>query len=303
MKKVVICGLGAVGLTYAVKFFLAQNVELKILVDESRLKKFRIKKPVFNNKEYDFDYILPEENFDSDLILIATKFQGLETAISYIKNCIQPKTKIISLINGISSEEIIQKAYPGNKVIKSYFIGHSAVREGNKVTQDGVGKIVMEKDSELEKFFSDCGICYETPKDIEYSMWLKYTFNLFSNQTSAILNMTFGEMRRNDEFIKFAKKIISEVKQIAVHKNINNLDKMETDAINSLNLMCEEGKTSMLQDILSGNKTEAEIFGGEIVRLGKLYGVDTPYNQVLYDLIKIKEKDNELSFHSCQRRK
>jgi starch phosphorylase len=37
-------------------------------------------------------------------------------------------------------------------------------------------------------------------------------------------------------------------------------------------------------------QTEVDIFAGEIIRLGKLYGIATPYNQVLYDLIKIEEK-------------
>ena len=45
----------------------------------------------------------------------------------------------------------------------------------------------------------------------------------------------------------------------------------------------------MLQDVLANKKTEVDIFAGEIIKLGKELGVATPYNQVLYDLIKIKE--------------
>lgn len=297
MKKVVICGLGAVGLTYAAKFY-SKEVELKILVNKERLEKFKLQKPIFNGKEYNFDYILPDEKFEADLIIIATKNQGLKSAISYIKNCVSNNTKVISLINGISSEDEIRAVYPNNKIIKSYFIGHSAMRTNNYVTQDGVGKIVMESDSELEKFLSDCGICYEVPNDIDYSMWLKFTLNVFSNQTSAILKMTFGEMQNNKEFIKFAEKIIKEVKTIAEKRGIKNLQNLEKDCASALGAMCENGKTSMLQDILSGNKTEVDIFSGEIIRLGKLYGVDTPYNQVLYDLIKIEEERNEHRLHS-----
>lgn len=298
MKKVVICGLGAVGITYAVKFFLSEKAELKVLVDEKRLLKYQNNKPALNGIEYDFDYILPTDLYKADLIIVTTKFDGLNSAIKYMKNCISETTKIISLINGISSEEILKSAYPNNKVIKSYFIGHSAVRNNNSVTQDGIGKIVMESDNKLEKFLSECNINYEISNNIDYSMWLKYTFNIFSNQTSAILKMTFGEMRKNSAFIEFAKKIILEVKNIAAKKGITNLENLENDCINSLNLMCDEGKTSMLQDIQSGKKTEADIFAGEIIKLGKLYGIETPYNNVLYDLIKIEEKKNELSIHS-----
>ena len=298
MLNVVICGLGAVGMTYACKF-KHNEVCLKILADNERIEKYKKNKPCLNGIQQDFEYITPDDKFNADLILITTKAQGLDSAIKYIKNCIGEDTRIISLINGISSELQIQNSYPDTKVLKSYFIGHSAVREGNNITQDGVGTIVLEHDDFTENILKTLNIDYYVPEDINYSMWLKYTFNLFSNQVSAILNMTFGELKTNDKFLDFAKKVISEVKQIAQQEGIKNLEHLEKDAINSLSKMCDEGKTSMLQDILAGRPTEIDIFAGEIIKLGKKYKIETPYNQVLYDLIKIKEKQNEHSLHSC----
>ena len=289
MKKILICGLGAVGLTYAVKF--KSSSELKILVDEERYKRYTQNKPVFNGVEQMFDYILPsDKSFQPDLIIIAVKAQGLESAIENIKNFVHKDVIIISLLNGISSEEKIQEIYPNAKVLKSYFIGHSAVRNGNSVTQDGVGEIVVEKSSKLKKIFDEFKINYKMPDDIVYSMWLKYTMNLFSNQVSAILNMNFGELKRNSAFIDFAQKIIAEVRLIAEKKGVKNLENLEKDALDFLQKMCDEGKTSMLQDVLAGRKTEVDIFAGEIIRLGKLHEIPTPCNQVLYDLIKIVEE-------------
>ena len=289
MRKILICGLGAVGLTYAVKF--KNGSELKILVDEERYERYMQNKPVFNGVMQKFDYILPsDKSFQPDLIVIATKSQGLESAIKNIKNFVHKDVIIISLLNGISSEEKIQETYSDAKVLKSYFIGHSAVRNGNSVTQDGVGEIVVEKSSKLKEIFDEFKINYRMPDDIVYSMWLKYTMNLFSNQVSAILNMSFVELKRNNAFIDFAKKIIAEVRLIAEKKGVKNLENLEKDSLGFLQKMCDEGKTSMLQDVLAGRKTEVEIFAGEIIRLGKLYEIPTPCNQVLYDLIKIVEE-------------
>ena len=288
MRKILICGLGAVGLTYAVKF--KANSELKILVDKERLERYNRNKPIFNGVVQEFDYLLPDEAFTPDLIIIATKSQGLEGAIKNIKNFVHKDVVIISLLNGISSEEKIQKAYPNATVLKSYFIGHSAVRVGNSVTQDGVGEIFIENNPKIKEIFDEFEINYQIPEDINYSMWLKYTMNLFSNQVSAILNMNFGELKRNQAFLNFAKKIILEVRTIAQVKGVKNLENLENDALAFLNKMCDEGKTSMLQDILAGRKTEVEIFAGEIIRLGKIFNLPTPYNQVLYDLIKIVEE-------------
>ena len=296
MIKVVLIGLGAVGLTYAVK--LSNKCDLSILADKERIEKFKAQKPVFNRVEQDFNYILPTDKFDADLILITTKSQGLDSAIKSIKNFVGENTRIISLINGISSEEKIKQAYPKANVLKSYFIGHSAVRNGSSVTQDGVGEIVIEEDDFIKEFFTNAKINFSMPEDIDYSMWLKYTFNLFSNPTSAILNLNFGELKNNHTFIDFAKNIISEVRLIAEKKGIKNLENLESDSIKSLEKMCNDGKTSMLQDILAKRPTEIDIFSGEIIKLGIEYNIQTPYNQVLYDLIKIKEKANEHSIYT-----
>ena len=297
MKKVIICGLGAVGMTYAVK--LRGKCELKILVDAKRLERYTNNKPLFNGEEQTFDYILPSDSsFVADLIIIATKSYGLIQAIGNIKNFTTSDTTIISLLNGISSEELIQKTYPQAKVLKSYFIAHSAVRDGDSVIQDGVGTIVVENNPEIGIFFEECGIDYSVPDDIDYSMWLKFTMNIFSNQVSAILKMTFGDLKKNKTFIEFAKKIIVEVRQIAEKKGVNNTENLEKDALYALSLMCDEGKTSMYQDILAGRKTEVDIFAGEIIKLGKEFNVLTPYNKVLYDLIKIAEENNEHRIHS-----
>ncbi len=297
MKNVLICGLGAVGLTYAVRF--RGKCNLKILVNKERLEKYSKNKPVFNGDVQEFEYILPDNSdFKTDLIIIATKYQGFESAINSIKNFVSENTRIISLLNGVSSEEIISGKYPQAKVLKSYFIGHSAVRNGNSVTQDGVGEIVLEYDRKTVQILKDCSINYSIPEDINYALWLKFTMNIFSNQISAILNMTFGELKHNKIFRETAKKIVSEVRSIAEKKGVRNLDNLERDALAALDKMCDEGKTSMHQDILAGRRTEVDMFAGEIIKLGKEFKIPTPYNQVLYDLIKIKEENNEYSFHT-----
>ena len=295
MDKIIICGLGAVGMTYAEKFYKSQNSELRVLVDEERLKKYKQNPPTFNGEKLDLEYILPNDKYKADLIIISTKFNGLLPAIQNIKNFISPETVIISLLNGISSEKIIKQYYPNANILKSYFIGHSAIRVDNNITHDGIGEIVIEKNEQLINIFDRNNVVYSVAEDIDYSMWLKFTMNTYSNQTSAILNMNFGELKINEKFIEFAKKIINEIKPIAEKEGVNNLENLEKDAIEFLYRMSGDGKSSMHQDVLAGRKTEVEIFAGEIIKLGKKHNLPTPYNQVLYDIIKIIENKNQLS--------
>ena len=87
IKNILICGLGAIGSIYAEKILNIKDVNLKILVDKTRLDKYTNSPLIFNGKELTFNYTLPEtEDFQADLIIIATKFIGLYEARENIKN-------------------------------------------------------------------------------------------------------------------------------------------------------------------------------------------------------------------------
>lgn len=289
IKNVIICGLGALGLTYATQ--LVDKCCLKILADEKRINKYKKNIPTFNGKEIKLDYITPDDKFCADLIIIATKNDGLESAIDYIKNFVTEKTLIISLLNGISSEEKISSVYGKNKVIPSFFIGGSAMRKENIVTKVGDSKIVIPSScTQLIVFFKKNGIAYDTSQNIIYSQWVKLGVNIILNQPSAIYKKTVGELEKFPEYKFLAENLINETEAIAKACGLNT-EKYKNDVYSSSALVAKNGKTSMLQDILARRKTEVDIFSGEIIKLGKVYGIKTPYNQEIYNKIKLIEEE------------
>ena len=244
------------------------------------------------------NYITPEDNKNIDLIIISTKYNGLNSAINDIKKFVNKDTVIISLINGINSENEISAIYGEEKVLHSYFVGHSAMRDKNRVIQDGVGKIYFgspnsknkDKVKLLKNFFDKCNIDYEIPNDIIYSMWVKFTLNVFANQISAIFNMNFGEMKKN-LFIKFLSQlVINETVLIAKKENLTDWHNLKNDTLAFFDIMSNDGISSTLQDLRAKRKTEAEIFSGQIIKLAKKHGVSTPFNVVLYKILKFLEK-------------
>lgn len=276
IKNVLICGVGAVGSIYADKIQNFDSDSLRVLVDEQRLKRYLDNPIVFNGKELNFNYVLPDENnYKADLIIIATKFYGLEDAINNIKNFITDDTVILSLLNGVTSEEIIAKAYGRDKLLYSYFIGHSAIRTGNSVIHDDVNTIVYGSENEadnenvlrVKKYFDKAGINYKIPEDIKHSLWLKFMLNVCANQPTAILRMTFGEMLENSCFMDFAIEVMKEVQAIAKAEGVKNSEAMIDETVAHLHTMIPEGKTSMLQDVEAGRKTEVDMFAGTVIQL------------------------------------
>ena len=289
IKKVLICGLGALGITYASK--LMNICELKILADNSRIQKYKKNKPILNNKILELDYITQYEDWNPDLIIITTKSTALDSVLELIKNFVKENTIIISLINGISSEYKIASIYGKEKVVKSFFIGHSAIRIDNKVSQDGEGKIVLEKNKKLEEFFDKNNIKYDSVDDIEYFLWLKLGVNIILNQPSAIYEMNVGEMKKQKDYKELSSNLLKEVKEVAKKCGLENLDNFEEEVFKAVDLVSDSGVTSMYQDIMAKRKTEVDIFSGEIIRLGNKHNIPTPYNKKIYEIIKKKEEN------------
>lgn len=293
IKNVLICGLGAVGMTFACKIQKALPECLKVLVDIERLKRYSQNPPKMNGEEKFFDYVLPyETDYKADLVIIATKMDGLDAALANLRNFVGENTIILPILNGIEAEEKVAEVYGWDKVLYGYFIGHSAMRVGNSVVQDGVGKIVFGGASaaSVAEFFSRVGIDFDNPENIKYAKWLKFSLNVVSNQSSCILKMTFGDMQKSERFQEFARNIVREVMELARLEGVEGWENLEEDFIKALFMMSEDGKTSMWQDVEAGKKTELEIFAGTVLKLGAKHGVPTPYNQVMYEMIRIIEE-------------
>ena len=152
IKKVLIVGLGGVGTVYANIITHNQNIDLRILVDNTRFQKYKKNPRQLNGKTCNFKYILPTDSFSPDLIIIATKSNGLLNAIQNIKKFVKKNTFIISFINGLSSEKILADYFKEEQIFHSYIICHTITRCDNNVVHDGITKVVWgDKNNNQEK--------------------------------------------------------------------------------------------------------------------------------------------------------
>jgi 2-dehydropantoate 2-reductase len=233
--------------------------------------------------------------------LIATKSSGLQEAIRVIEGFVGPDTIIISLLNGISSEEIIAEKFGRDKILYSLFIGHISTRVGNIITHDGVGTIVFgeadntvisEKTAAARDFFDKAGIDYKIPPNMFFALWSKFMINVGFNQASAVLLAPYKVFHECDKAMDIAYKLMEEVIAIAGKAGARNPDKMLESAMGIVRAMPPEAKSSMLQDVEGKRLTEVDIFAGTVCKLGEKYGVSTPYNDVFLRVIRAIEQKN-----------
>ena len=83
---------------------------------------------------------------------------------------------------------------------------------------------------------------------------------------------------------------MKEVITLAAAVNVNLTDQDLAEWYSVLKTLSPKGKTSMLQDVEAGRKTEIEIFGEKVVDLGKTHGIPTPVNQTVLRIIQVLEQ-------------
>jgi 2-dehydropantoate 2-reductase len=130
------------------------------------------------------------------------------------------------------------------------------------------------------------GIVYETPLDMMRILWWKFMINVGINQASAVLRSPYAVFQTSKEARGLMESAMREVIMLAqkagVHLSEDDIRGFEP----ILARLNPQGKTSMLQDVEAGRKTEVEMFAGRVIALGRHYNVPVPVNQLLFDQIR-----------------
>jgi 2-dehydropantoate 2-reductase len=297
VKRVSIIGIGAVGAIYAWR--LSQQLgfpNVRVVVDQERLQRYQSGGIFLNGEKVDYNYVTPDERVDlADLVIIATKNHHLEVATEMIKGHVGEKTILLSLLNGIDSEQLLSEKFGAEKVLYGFTTALDSTRVGNKIDFSTEGIIYFgEKDNSksprvesLIELFNGAKIAYNNPENIERELWAKFMVNVSINTISAITRGTYGDCANIRAIKELIIKAQHEVITLAKAVGIEGLDTSYITKYQKIFASLEyEGKTSMLQDIEAGRMTENSAFCLRASQLARQYGVETPTVDLLGQILE-----------------
>lgn len=300
INKVVILGAGAMGAFFAARFFETEECSTAVVAQGNRYDRLKSNGLVVNGKKYAIPVIHPDEaTSPADLVIVALKNHHLPKAVHDLKNLVEDQTTIISVMNGLDSEEYIGSFYGMDKMLYTVSVGIDAVRHGNQITYTSPGKHyfgdainthISQRVRRVQDVFSRAGISYETPPDMMRMLWWKFMVNVGTNQASAVMRAPYGVFQSSPNARAFMEELMREVITLAKVAGVQLFEQDLEDWYAVLDTLSEQGKTSMLQDMEAGRKTEVEIFGGKVVELGKIHGIPTPVNQTVLRIIQVLEQ-------------
>ncbi len=298
IKTVAIVGMGALGMMYGNRIAKAIGDDFTFAMDDARYTKHKHDVYTVNGEVKNFKMTSFSEAKPVDLVIFATKFNGLEEALKGMKNLVGPNTIFISVLNGITSEEIIKQYYGDDHLLHCVVLGMDAVREGTALTFAHEGKMQLGCLQDKQKadlaavgeFLDACGLVYEVHQDIMRALWVKLLINVGINQTCMVYETNYGGAFANDESRIAMYEAMHEVIDVAQKEGVNLTEEDFEQSCRILQGLAPEGLPSMRQDALAKRKSEVELFAGTIVRLGEKHHVAVPVNTRYYKHIQDVEK-------------
>lgn len=297
IKKVFIVGAGALGVMYGkyIKEYIGYD-NLFFIADDKRIDKYNKNQFYANDELIKFNYVSPEnkDNIKADLIIFALKFTSMDDGIKIVKNFVKEDTIFLSVMNGISSEGIIEDNYGSDHVLYCEVHGMDTTKEKNKVYYKNVGVIVFSSKESIinddvkavNSLLKSSNLAYENPKDIKHKLWSKFMLNTAVNPASAVFNANYGKIYNDEEVREVIINTMKEVSSIAKEEGVILTDEEIYNWMEIMGSLNKEGLPSLRQDTKNKRKTEIELFCGTIRKLGKKHNIKTPYNDFLYEKVK-----------------
>ncbi len=295
IERVSLIGLGALGVLIGHQ--ISKHVpDLRIIADRARIDRYE-KDGVFSNGERcRFHYVTPQESVESaDLILFAVKFNTLDEAIEAVRGHVGEQTILLSLLNGISSEEVIGQAFGMDKMVYCVAQGMDAVKTGNRLNYAHRGQlcfgdkepgVISDKVRAVDEFFNAAEIPHTLETQMLRKLWGKFMVNVGVNQVLAVYGDSYASVQMPGERRTMMIAAMREVMVLSEKEGVVLTDNDLNYWLGIIDGLNPQGKPSMLQDVEAKRVSELELFAGTVLRCGKKHGIEAPVNAMLYEKMR-----------------
>ena len=299
IERVAFIGRGAVGLLHA--SIMAENLgpgAVEFVMDDGRFARHAGEVPRINGEPCTVPVVRASEAGPVDLVILTVKATGLTQALDTMEPLVGPRTRVLSLLNGVTSEGVIARRFGWERIAPSITQGMDAVYIDGGLTYSHPGEIRLGAGpqtasgvvEDIDDVLTRGGIAHVVEADIRRRMWVKLMLNVGINQTCMVYGGTYGSA--SEAGGEQNRCFIAAMREALAVARAEGVDVTEADLAEMVALAASldaDGMPSMAQDRLARRKTEVELFAGTIIRLAEAHGILVPQNRWLYERIRAIE--------------
>jgi 2-dehydropantoate 2-reductase len=303
MKQILVVGAGSVG-----GFFGAHlaktNPDVSFLLRPGTLEAVKQHGLTIRSANGTFT-VRPQAASDArqlpkpDLIILGVKVYDLDEVMTQIQPVLTDKTVILTLQNGIDTEDRLIARFKRDCVVGGVAFIYSKIAEPGVIDHYKKGAVAIgelmgyESDRvlKIKSLFAAAGIPCQLSKDIRRSKWEKMCWNCVFNPITVLINDNVAKALDHPELLGVIRQIVGEVTAVSAAMKVPLPLDMPERVVKATQEI-RDIHTSMYDDWKAGRRTEIAFLNGYIVEKGRELGIPTPVNEALTAMIKaVTEKE------------
>jgi 2-dehydropantoate 2-reductase len=231
----------------------------------------------------------------ADVVLFAVKLWDTEHAAQAIRPLLDRDSVVIPFQNGVESIERVSAVIDASHVMGGAAYIAATIGEPGVVVKTGkmarlrFGTVLPAQERAGRAFLDACkgaGIDAELVDDIRRVIWEKFVFlSAFSGITTAARH-PIGVIRSDPDLRATLEAAMREAFAIGRARGIALPDAFIDQQLGFADGLPAEMKSSMLNDLVAGNRLEAPWLSGAVARMAKESGVAAPVSATLYAAVK-----------------
>ena len=240
----------------------------------------------------------PGDVSDVDLVIVATKYDGVGDAAKAALQIAKPDAPILTIQNGLGSADIVADVVGSDRIMLGVVGGFGASMKGpGHAHHNGMEFLRLgEMDGGMTDRLEAVAEAWRagsfkvlTFDDIHKMVWEKLICNCTYSGTGALTELCVGDIQADPHAWSIASQCALEAANVARAKGI----KLEFDDpvayVRAFGEKIPNARPSMLLDHLAKRPAEVDNINGAIPREGAKVSVATPVNSMVSALLKAKE--------------
>ena len=302
--KIAVVGVGAMGSVYAGLLADAGNEVWAIDIREDHLN--AIREQGLRIEGASGDRIVKQLKVSTraadagscDLVIIATKASGIESAARCIPPLLHNDTLILTIQNGLGAGERICQYLPPDNILLGVAGGFGAsLKAPGHVHHNGmelirVGEMKGGLTSRVERVvdvWETAGFTVKGYEDIQQLIWEKFVCNVTFSAPCTVFGCIVEEVMDDPHAWKIARGCGLEAYAVSQAKGISmSLDDPEK-YITAFGQKLPKARPSMLLDHLERRPSEIDAINGMVPVVANEVGLRAPYNEVMTAIVKSRE--------------
>lgn len=223
----------------------------------------------------------------ADLVLVLVKSHQTATVAEVVARALLPTSHVVTLQNGLGNRETLLRATGPGRVsvgvatLGATLLGPGEVRATSGSVVLGAGPSPPPGLLLLARLLTNSGFETTLEADIDRTLWRKLAVNCAINPLSALVGCPNGGLLQVPERRETMIQAAREVTAVAAAKGID-LGADPAELVLAVAEKTAANRSSMLQDVSRGARTEIEALNGAVVREARALGVPVPVNESLW---------------------